>query len=90
MARYSIRIKSSVRKDLRHIPNIPNRDVQRILRRIESLADDPRPVRAEMLAGDGKYRIRQGNHRILYTVEDDVLTVHVVKAGHRRDMYRAI
>jgi mRNA interferase RelE/StbE len=87
MARYSIRIKSSVRKDLRHIPN---KDVQRILQRIESLADDPRPTRAEMLAGDGKYRIRQGNYRILYTVEDDVLTIQVVKVGHRKDVYRSI
>jgi len=85
MARYSIRFRTSVRKDLRKIPKA---DVQRIMARIESLADNPRPPRAEMLTGDDKYRIRQGNYRILYTVEDDALIVCVVKVGHRREVYR--
>jgi len=85
MARYSICFKASVKKDLRKIPKT---DIQRILKRIAALADDPRPAQAEMLTGDDKYRIRQGNYRILYAVEDDILTVCVVKVGHRRDVYR--
>jgi mRNA interferase RelE/StbE len=85
MARYSIVFKQSVAKDLRPIPN---KDVQRILDRIDSLADDPRPAGAEKLSSDEKYRIRQGNYRILYTIEDDIITVTIVKVGHRRDVYR--
>jgi len=85
MARYSIVFKASVKKDLR---SIPKKDVQRILARIESLANDPRPAGAEMLTGDDKYRIRQGDYRILYRIEDDRLVIFVVKVGHRREVYR--
>ena len=52
------------------------------------LADDPRPAGAEKLSGDEKCRIRQGNYRILYTIEDDIITVTIVKVGHGRDVYR--
>lgn len=85
MARYEIVFKQSVAKDLRQIPG---KDVQRILKRIDSLANDPRPADMEKLSGDDKYRIRQGNYRILYTIEDSVVTVTIVKVGHRRDVYR--
>ena len=85
MANYRILFRQSVAKDLR---SIPKEDVQRILRRIEGLADEPRPVGVEKLSGDEKYRIRQGNYRILYAIDDDVITVTIVKVGHRRDVYR--
>jgi len=85
MASYSIVFKQSVVKDFRRIPN---KDIQCILKRIDSLGDDPRPVGAEKLSSDEKYRIRQGNYRILYTIEDEIVTVTVVKVGHRRDVYR--
>lgn len=85
MARYEIVFKQSVAKDLRQIPG---KDVQRILKRIDSLANDPRPADMEKLSGDDKYRIRQGNYCILYTIEDSVVTVTIVKVGHRRDVYR--
>ncbi len=85
VASYSIVFKQSVAKDLRPIPK---KDVQRILKRIDGLADDPRPAGAEKLSADEKYRIRQGNYRILYTIEDDIITVTIVKVGHRRDVYR--
>ena len=85
MASYRIVFKQSVSKDLR---KIPNKDVQRILRRIDFLSDDPRPVGAEKLSAGNKYRIRQGSYRILYTIDDVVITVTVIKVGHRRDVYR--
>ena len=85
MVSYNIVFKQSVAKDLR---SIPKKDIQRILKRIDDLIDDPRPVGAEKLSGDEKYRIRQGNYRILYTIEDDIITVTIVKVGHRRDIYR--
>jgi len=85
MVKFSIRFKKSVRKDLRKIPKA---DVQRILQRIDALQDEPKPPQSEILSGDTKYRIRQGNYRILYEVDEDVLTVCVVKVGHRKDVYR--
>jgi mRNA interferase RelE/StbE len=85
MARYRIAFKRSVIKDLRQIPN---QDVQRILKHIDDLADEPRGSGAEKLTGEEVFRVRQGNYRILYTVEDDVVTVTIVRVGHRRDAYR--
>jgi mRNA interferase RelE/StbE len=85
MARYDLRFKPSVAKDLR---NVPRADVQRILARIESLRDDPRPPGSEQLSAQERYRLRQGNYRILYTIADAELIVEVVKVGHRRDVYR--
>ena len=85
MASYKIVFKQSVVKDLR---SIPKKDVQRILQKIDQLADDPRPIGGQKLADAEKYRIRQGNYRILYSIEDDIVTVTVVKIGHRRDVYR--
>jgi mRNA interferase RelE/StbE len=78
MASYRIVFKRSVAKDLRPIPN---KDIQRILKRIDGLADDPRPAGAEKLSGDEKYRIRQGTYRILYTIEDEIITVTIVKVA---------
>jgi mRNA interferase RelE/StbE len=85
MERYRLLFKKSVAKDLLQIPN---KDVQRILKRISSLVDNPRPAGAEKLSGDEKYRIRQGNYRILYMIDDDIITVTIVKVGHRRSVYR--
>ena len=85
MASYKIVFKQSVAKDLRPIPN---KDVQRILKRIEQLEYDPRPPGSEKLTKAERYRIRQGNYRILYTVDDDLVTVTIVKIGHRRNVYR--
>ena len=84
MARYELRFKASVGKDLRPIPRP---DVRRILDRIELLRDEPRPPGAEKLSGQECYRVRQGTYRILYTIADVELIVEVVKVGHRRDVY---
>jgi mRNA interferase RelE/StbE len=85
MASYKIVIKKSVSKDLK---NIPQKNVQRILSAIQNLAEEPRPPQAKKLSGQERFRIRQGNYRILYTIEDNRLVVCVVKVGNRRDVYR--
>ena len=85
MARYRLVVRKSVSKDLN---GIPKRDVRRILAALESLADDPRPSRTKKLSGQERYRLRQGNYRILYEIEDDRLIVCVVRVGNRRDVYR--
>ena len=85
MASYRIVFKKSITKDLRPIPK---KDIQRILKCIDGLTEDPRPTGVEKLSGDEKYRIRQGNYRILYMIEDEIITITIVKVGHRRDIYR--
>ena len=85
MAAYKIFFKKSVEKDFNVIPK---KDLKKILDRIKALAEDPRPQGCEKLTGQRRYRLRQGRYRILYSVQDDELTVWVVKVGHRKDIYR--
>jgi mRNA interferase RelE/StbE len=85
MARYELRIKKSVTKDL---DSLPKKDVQRIVEAINGLADNPRPPQSLKLSGAEKYRLRCGVYRVLYEIQDEVLIVCVVKVGHRKDVYR--
>lgn len=85
MAVYSIFFKASALKDLNLIPKA---DLKRIMERIGALAQNPRPLGSEKLSGQERYRIRQGNYRIVYSIEDLKLTVWVVKVAHRREVYR--
>ena len=84
MAKYKIEVKPSVWKDLDYVPKL---DRRRILRRIQSLSDDPRPVGSQKLTGAEQYRIRQGVYRIIYEIEDKKLIIVIVKVGHRREVY---
>ena len=85
MGLYNLVVKRSVAKDLKAIPK---KDVKRLLKIIRGLASEPRPPGAKKLSGQDRYRIRQGNYRILYTIEDEKLIVCVVRLGNRRDVYR--
>lgn len=85
MAEYKIFFRKSVRKDF---DKIPPKDIKRILSRIKSLSNDPRSAESEKLSGKEQYRIRQGNYRIIYSIQDNELTIWVVKIGHRRKVYR--
>jgi len=85
MAGYRMLFRRSVEKDF---SSIPKRDVKRILNRIKTLEENPRPPGSEKLTGQERYRLRQGRYRIVYSIQDDELTVWVVKIGHRKDVYR--
>ena len=86
MASYRLLIKPSAGKE---IEAIPKQDRRRIVAKISSLSHDPRPSGCEKLSGHDQYRLRQGNYRILYEIQDHLdLVVVVVKVGHRRDVYR--
>ena len=85
MAEYEILSKESVWKDLK---KIPKRELKKILSRVEKLGNDPRPMGCEKLTSEELYRIRQGNYRIVYSIQDNELTVWVIKVGHRKDVYR--
>ena len=85
MAKYNILIKPSAVKE---IENIPRKDRLRIIKKIQGLANTPRPQGCEKLTGENRYRIRQGVYRIVYSVSDRELHIVVVKVGHRRDVYK--
>jgi len=85
VASYSLFLKRSAAKDLEAVAA---KDRRRIVDRIQALATEPRPPGVEKLSGAEKYRVRQGDYRILYTIDDGANTVVVVKIRHRRDVYR--
>lgn len=85
MSRYRIELRPAVVKALLRLDPVAARRIQGA---IALLADDPRPPAARPLRGRPGLRVRVGDHRIIYTVADDVLLVVVVAIGHRRDVYR--
>jgi mRNA interferase RelE/StbE len=85
VASYRVLIKHSAAKELE---GLELKDRQRVVERIRGLATDPRPPGCEKLSGEDRYRIRQGDLRIVYEIADQELTVTVFKIGHRRDVYR--
>lgn len=86
MGSYSVRLKRSAEKDLRRI------DISRvtsIIAAIERLEEDPRPMGCRKLVGsDTSYRIRVGDYRVLYLIEDVICVVEVERVRHRKDVYR--
>ena len=86
MASYKVLIKPSAVHDLEAQPK---KDRQRIVRRIQSLALEPRPHGCEKLSGADKYRVRQGNYRVVYSIDDQTQKILIVKVGHRRHVYRS-
>ena len=85
MAKYKIQIKPSAVKELN---KLPKKDLKKVIIKIQALSEDPRPNDCEKLSGDEKYRIRHGNYRIVYAIQDEILVVYVVKIGHRKDIYK--
>jgi mRNA interferase RelE/StbE len=85
MAKYRITIKKSAAKEL---SDIPKKDLPKIVKRIQTLAQNPRPDGSQKLSGQEQYRIRQGDYRIVYSIEDKDSLVDIFKIGHRREIYR--
>ena len=85
MASYRIELKKSAAKEIEQLPSVV---LKRIIKKIESLATNPRPQGCKKLSGEEKYRVRVGQYRILYEIMDEVLIVYVVKVSHRKEVYR--
>jgi mRNA interferase RelE/StbE len=83
---YSLELKRSASREVEDLPT--KKDRRLVVDRISKLADDPRPPGSEKLAGDDRYRVRQGPYRIVYEIDDAARTVVIVKIGHRREVYR--
>lgn len=86
MASSRVEFTRSAEKDLKQIEKS---HVATIYGRLEGLSDDPRPHGVKQLSGaDRTYRIRIGDHRVVYEIEDDVLLMLVIRVAHRKDVYR--
>ena len=82
---YKVEIVKSAIKEL---AKIPTKEAIKLTEKINELKENPRPKGCIKLSGTkDEYRIRIGNYRVLYTIEDDVLLVQVFKVGHRKDVY---
>lgn len=87
MAVYKLLIKPSAAKELEGVDSKPDR--RRIVEKIALLAEEPRPHGSEKLAGfDDRYRIRQGQFRIVYLIDDALRELTIYKIAHRKDVYR--
>ena len=87
MASYRVLIKPSAAKEIEAVDQKTDR--QRIVATILALADEPRPVGSEKLAGErDRYRVRVGRYRIVYSIADDELLVLVVRVADHKDVYR--
>ena len=85
MESYRLLIKTSAAKELE---SLTKKDRKRIIMKIQGLAAQTRPPGSEKLSGEEKYRLRQGDDRILYLIDDARMTVTIVKIAHRREVYR--
>jgi mRNA interferase RelE/StbE len=85
MGEYKIFVRKSVWKDFK---SIPDKDLTKILECIESLGNNPRQPGCKKLSGQERYRLRQGQYRIIYSIQDEELTIWIVKVGHRKEVYR--
>ena len=83
---YQVIIKPAAHRDIK---KLARPDQIRIIKRLESLSENPRPSGTKKLRGaEDLFRVREGNYRIIYQIQDELLVVLVVKVGHRREIYR--
>lgn len=82
---YKIQILKSADKTLR---NVARKERVRIVEQISQLAENPRPFGCKKLRGTEFYRIRIGDYRVIYKIEDEVLLILVIRIGHRKDIYK--
>ena len=82
---YTVHIKASAEREMASLPKSVFRAVSK---KILDLESNPRPQRCKKLSGRHEYRVRVGDHRILYVVDDPVKAVEIVAVGNRKDVYR--
>lgn len=86
MEKFKVLFKKSAQKEL---DKIPKQELRRVIKRIQLLAENPTDIGSEKLSGhDNKYRVRQGNYRIVYSIHERELQIWIIKVAHRKDIYR--
>ena len=84
---YQVKWKRSAQKELK---SLDKKMILKILESVEGLAKNPYPLGSKKLKGaEFIYRIRLGDYRVIYSIESDILTIEIIKIGHRRDIYRS-
>ena len=83
--KYEVRIVPSAEREMDKLPTPVH---TRVSRRVLSLEDNPRPRGAKKLSGREEYRLRVGDYRVIYTIDDKGRMVTVFAVGHRREVYR--
>ena len=85
---YALEFRPSV---LKNLERFPKRDLVRIKKKIEELGRDlPDPNTTKMKGNHSFHRVRTGDYRIIYEIQDDQLIILVVKIGHRKDVYKGL
>ncbi|GAB3723520.1 type II toxin-antitoxin system RelE family toxin [Spirosoma lituiforme] len=84
MVKYNVVLTKTAQKQL---DKMPDQVADMLLDTIEKLADEPRPDGCKKLKGRSGYRVRKGDYRLIYDIQDDILTIEVVAVGHRRQIY---
>jgi mRNA interferase RelE/StbE len=82
---YRIHIKPSAVRDL---DTLPDKEVQKILSRIAQLQEEPRPIGVQKLTNEEGYRVRSGNYRILFEIDEKMKTILIYRIKHRKDAYK--
>ncbi|MDR4478528.1 MAG: type II toxin-antitoxin system RelE/ParE family toxin [Nitrospira sp.] len=83
---YSVLLAHPAERQLRSFPSVIQK---RLVKRMKALQNDPRPTGVKKLAGkDDLYRIREGDYRIVYTIQDRELVILILKIGDRKEVYR--
>jgi mRNA interferase RelE/StbE len=88
MGSYVVKIGSAAKRDIKKL----DRSAQiQVIECLEAMQSDPRPKGIEKLSQNPRfYRIRSGDYRLIYNVDDKLSTIYLVLVRHRRDAYRAI
>ena len=84
---YTVELRRRVRQSL---DKLPEKDHRVVITALESLEQEPRPRGVEKIRGTELWRIRKGDYRVIYYINDQEQTIAVVRIGHRRDVYRGI
>jgi len=85
MGKYKVFLRRSAADEL---GRIPKKDLVRLIERVGALANEPRPQGCEKISALDRYRVRQGDYRVVYAIDDREKTVDIVKIGHRSDVYK--
>jgi len=85
VGKYKILFKKSAAKELY---SIPKGDLRRIIQKIKNLGNEPRPIESRKLSNYNLFRVRQGDYRIIYLVDDKKLELQIFKIGHRKEIYK--
>jgi mRNA interferase RelE/StbE len=82
---YNVAVPHSVAKQIK---KLPQQVIKRVLKEIDGLGNNPRPLHYKKLIGEDLFRIRVGDYRVIYAIDDTQRCVVIVRVGHRREVYR--